>query len=174
MTAPASHVVMGRIGAPWGLKGWVKLFSFADPLDNLLEYQQFYVQGANGLETLEFAEMKEHGKSFVGRVKGCEVREAAALYTGKELLLAKAELPNLDEGYYWYQLEGLRVQTLSGQDLGTVQYLMETGANDVLVVRGDEQSVDREERLLPYVEEAVVKSVDLAKAVILVDWDKEY
>jgi 16S rRNA processing protein RimM len=174
MTAPATHVVMGRIGAPWGIKGWVKLFSFADPLDNLLEYHTYYIQGSSGLEALEFAEMKAHGKSFVGRVKGCEVREAAVLYVGLELMLDKAELPSLDEGYYWYQLEGLRVKTLSGQDLGTVHHLLETGANDVLVVRGDEQSEDREERLLPYVKEAVVKTVDLATAVILVDWDKEY
>jgi 16S rRNA processing protein RimM len=162
---------MGRIGAPWGIKGWVKLISFTDPLDNLLEYRRFYIQGDNGLTALDFVDIKEHGQALVGLIKGCDVREAAAQFTGKELLLAKAELPALKEGYYWYQLEGLRVVTLSGQDLGVVQSLLETGANDVLVVRGDAHSVDRQERLLPYVEDAVVKSVDLSKALILVDWD---
>ena len=171
MSVPDTHVVMGRIGAPWGIKGWVKLFSFADPPENLLEYQRYLIQGDNGLVPIEFDEIREQGREYVGHIKGCDIREAAGQFTGRELLLEKSELPELEEGFYWHELEGLRVQTLGGQDLGTVQYLMETGANDVLVVKGDTASVDRDERLLPYVEDSVIKEVDLEKGVILVDWD---
>lgn len=165
---------MGRIGAPWGIKGWVKLFSFADPPENLLDYHSFYIQGPAGLQVLEFDEMKEHGQGFVGHIKGCDVRELTGGFTGKELLIAKQELPELEEGYYWHQLEGLRVVTVSGQDLGTIQHLLETGANDVMVVQGDESSVDKQERLLPYVQDQVVKEVDLARQTMLVEWDKDY
>jgi 16S rRNA processing protein RimM len=167
---------MGRIGAPWGIKGWVKLFSFADPPENLLDYHSFYIQGPAGLQVLEFDEMKEHGQGFVGHIKGCDVRELTGEFSGKELLIAKLELPDLDEGegYYWHQLEGLRVQTKRGEDLGTLQHLLETGANDVMVIKGDDTSVDKLERLLPFVMEQVVKSVDLQKRMIVVDWDPEW
>ena len=118
--------------------------------------------------------MKVHGHDFVGHIKGCDVREQACRYTGLELLIEKTELPGLDTGFYWYQLEGLRVVTASGQDLGTVQQLMETGANDVLVVKGDAQSVDKTERLLPWILDSVIKEVNLVKRLILVEWDKDY
>jgi 16S rRNA processing protein RimM len=171
---PDSHVVMGRIGAPWGVKGWVKLFSFADSPESLLDYRSFYIQGPAGLQVLEFDEIKQHGQGFVGHIKGCDVRELTGEFVGKELLIAKQELPDLEDGYYWHQLEGLRVLTLSGQDLGTVKHLLETGANDVMVVQGDDASVDKQERLLPYVEGQVVKDVDLVARTIVVDWDKDY
>jgi 16S rRNA processing protein RimM len=169
---------MGRIGAPFGVKGWVKLFSFTDPADNLLDYHRFWVvvanESADGLQSLEFDEIKVHGKDFVGHIKDCDVREQACRYTGQELLIAKTELPALDAGFYWYQLEGLRVVTTSGQDLGKVQHLLETGANDVLVVKGDAHSVDQSERLVPYIKDSVIKQVDLKQATILVEWDKDY
>lgn len=174
MSTPDSHVVMGRIGAPWGIKGWVKLFSFTDPPENLLEHPSYLMQGDNGLVTVEFDEMRAQGREYVGHIKGCDVREAAGQFTGRELLLEKAELPELEAGFYWHQLEGLRVQTVSGEDLGTVQYLLETGANDVLVVKGDTASVDRDERLMPYVEGRVIKAVDLDRKIILVDWDASW
>src|SRR5690606_29337756 len=126
-------------------------FSFADPPENLLDYRSFYIQGPAGLQTLEFDEIKQHGQGFVGHIKGCDVRELTGEFTGRELLIDKADLPALEEGYYWHQLEGLRVSTPGGQDLGTVQRLLETGANDVMVVQGDDASVDKRERLLPFV-----------------------
>lgn len=174
MTAPTSHVVMGRIGAPWGIKGWVKVFSYTEPADNLMQYLRYEVEANGGLQPLEFAEIREQGGHFVALPKGVLTREDASRFTGLQLLVAKDRLPVLDEGVYWHQLEGLRVVTESGEDLGTVQYLMETGANDVLVVRGDEQSIDRLERLLPYVDGLVIRLLDLAAGRITVAWDSEW
>jgi 16S rRNA processing protein RimM len=165
---------MGRVGAPWGVKGWVKVHSFTEPPENLLDYLEYEIGTPEGLQKLAFDELKPHGQGFVGHIKGCEVREQTGAYTGCELLIAKAELPELDEGFYWHELEGLRVVTLSGEVLGTVHHLMETGANDVLVVRGDEGSVDREERLLPWVLGQVVTDVDLDAGVITVDWQVDW
>lgn len=171
---PETHVVMGRIGAVWGIKGWVKVFSFAEPPENLLEYSHFYIKEAGVLKQIELDQLKPHGKGFVGHIKGCDVREEAGRFTGCELLIPKSELPGLEEGYYWHELEGLRVETVSGEVLGTVHHMMETGANDVLVVRGDEHSVDREERLVPWIPGQVITEVDLDQKVISVDWDKDY
>lgn len=181
-----THVVMGRIGAPYGIKGWVKLLSFSDPLSNLLEHRHYFIvndnpspavdgtAGGESLRKIEIDEARPQGKGFVGHIKGCDVREATRLFTGKDLLLPRSELPPLEEGFYWYQLEGLRVVNLAGEDLGSVHHLLETGANDVLVVRGDAASIDTEERLLPYIPEQVVLEVDLAAGVMRVDWEKDY
>jgi 16S rRNA processing protein RimM len=81
-------------------------------------------------------------------------------------------LPELEEGdYYWSDLIDLEVRTEAGQLLGVVHSLMETGSNDVLVVQGTAESLDRSERLIPWLPGSVVKNVDLAGRVITVDWD---
>lgn len=173
----ATHVVMGRIGAPYGIKGWVKLISFTDPVDNLLEYTRFWI-APDGSETalreIEIDEARPQGEGLVAHIKGCDVREETRLYTGLDLLVPKTALPELDAGYYWHELEGLRVVNLAGEDLGVVDHLLATGANDVLVVRGDAVSVDQQERLLPYVEGQVVKEVDLDARSIRVDWGRDW
>jgi 16S rRNA processing protein RimM len=174
----ATHVVMGRIGAPYGIKGWVKLISFTEPTENLLDYPHFWIAEGTGsgteLRKIEIDEARPQGQTLVGHIKGCDVREETRLYTGQELLIPKSELPPLDEGYYWHQLEGLRVVNLEGEDLGVVNHLLATGANDVVVVRGDAASIDQEERLLPYVKGQVVKEVDLGARIMRVDWGKDF
>jgi 16S rRNA processing protein RimM len=180
-TLSATHVVMGRIGAAYGLKGWVKLFSFTDPPANLLEHRKFFIVGSSAeknaeadLQEIEIDQARAQGQGFVGHIKGCDERDQTRNYTGKELLLPKQVLPVLEEGYYWHQLEGLRVVNLAGEDLGVVHHLLATGANDVLVVHASATSIDKEERLLPYVLEQVVLEVDLDAGVIKVDWPKDY
>jgi len=181
----ATHVVMGRIGAPYGIKGWVKLYSFADPAENLLEYQQFWITtdssgsnesglDASSLKAIEIDQARPQGGGFIGHIKGCDVREDTRHYTGKELLIPKDLLPALEEGWYWYELEGLRVVNQAGEDLGRIVRMLETGANDVMVVQGDAGSIDQEERLLPWVEGQVVTDVDLDARVVRVDWEKDW
>jgi 16S rRNA processing protein RimM len=172
----ATHVVMGCIGAPYGIKGWVKLHSFADPAGNLLEYRHFLIEGGpgEGLRQIEIDEARPQGQGFVGHIRGCDVREDTRHFTGKNLLVAKSALPALPDGYYWHELEGLRVINLAGDYLGRVHHLLATGANDVLVVRGDTDSCDREERLLPWIEGQVVLEVDLPGGLLKVDWGRDY
>lgn len=176
-TLSATHVVMGRIGAAYGLKGWVKLFSFTDPPENLLEHRQFHIKADNSetiLQKIEIDQARIQGQGFAGHIKGCDEREQTRNYTGKELWVPKQALPELDEGYYWHELEGLRVINRAGEELGTVHHLLATGANDVLVVQATATSIDKEERLLPYIWERVVLEVDLDKGVMKVDWEKDY
>jgi 16S rRNA processing protein RimM len=170
-----THLVMGKVGAPWGVKGWVKLVSYTDPPENLLEYRHFVLTGARGAEQgqidIEIDAVRPQGQGLVGHIKGCDTPERSGLYTGGELWVAKDALPDLEEGegYYWHQLEQLTVKTLDGTVLGKVRQLMATGANDVLVIR-DEQG---KERLLPYVPQ-VVRTVDLDSGVIEVDWQLDW
>ncbi len=171
----ADYVLIGRIGAAYGIKGWVKLNSFTDPKDNILNYEYFFTPEGGSLIGLEIDQSKAQGKGFVAHIKGCDDRNLSQQYTGKELFIEKALLPELPaEDYYWHQLEGLRVKTLKGDDLGVVDHLIETGANDVLVVKADQLSVDEDERLIPYLSGQVIDDIDLGKKLIRVNWEKDY
>ena len=171
----ADHVLIARIGAAYGIKGWVKLISFSSPKTNILDYRCYLTPQADSLVKLEIDQCKAQGKGFVAHIKGCDDRSQTQEFTGKDLYIEKSLLPELDDDeYYWHQLPGLRVKTLSGDDLGVVDHLLETGANDVLVVKADEHSVDEEERLIPYLLERVIDSIDLNQGLIRVNWEKEY
>ncbi|MCS5573512.1 MAG: ribosome maturation factor RimM, partial [Pseudomonadales bacterium] len=116
-----------------------------------------------------------HGKKLIANVAGVETRNQADELAGFEIHVAKAALPVLDEGdFYWFQLEGLDVVNRDGQCFGKVGYMMETGANDVMVVRPTDESIDNEERLIPYVDGEVVLKVDREAGKILIDWQADF
>ena len=178
MSANSSNLVnVGRITAVYGIKGWVKVHSYTEPQDNLFSYHPWWIKTPHGVKQIEIDEARPHGDAYVAHIKGVDDRDLAASYTACDIAVERALLSELDEGeYYWHQLEGLAVYTNVGgeQRLGVVSKMMETGANDVLVVQGDGQSIDQRERLIPYVPGQFVVSVDLQAGRILVDWDPEF
>ena len=162
-------IVMGRIGGPYGVRGWVHVVSFTTPVDNLLEYLPWYLLRNMDWQPADVVEARGHGKGLVARLAGCDHRDAAALLKGLSIGIRREQLPEAgDNEYYWHDLVGLRVQTTQGKVLGTVDHLIETGANDVLVVRGER------ERLIPFIPGQVVLSIDLAAGEMRVDWDPEF
>jgi 16S rRNA processing protein RimM len=115
------------------------------------------------------------GRSLIVLPEGCTDREQAALLTGWEIRIDKRQLPALAAGeYYWHQLEGLTVVNTEGEVLGTVDHLLETGGKDVLLVKPGPASIDDRERLVPFVEDRVVREVDLDGGRILVDWGSDF
>ena len=171
----ADHVLVARIGAAFGIKGWIKLISFSSPKDNILNYQVFLTPQGSSLVELEIDQSKTQGKGFIAHIKGCDGRNLTQEFTGKDLYIKKSLLPDLNENeYYWHQLEGMRVKTINGDDLGVVDHLLETGANDVLLVKPDKLSADEEERLIPYLFKQVIDNIDLDLRVIKVNWEKDY
>jgi len=158
-------IVLGRVTGLYGVRGWVKVFSETDPRENILAYAPWYVDG----EPRTVAEGRLHGRGLVARLAGCEDRDQAAELIGREIAIRRDQLPppSPDE-FYWADLEGLRVETIHGLALGEVSHLLATGANDVLVVRGER------ERLLPFVWDQVVHAVDFEAGVIRVDWDPDF
>lgn len=169
----SAWIIIGRIGAPYGVKGWSKVQSFTEIPSNILDYAPWYLRP----EKVEGAEWREahvdgarvHGKGIVAQFAGCADRDAAALMRGQEIAVRRDQLPAAEDGeYYWVDLVGLRVETLAGVELGQVTEMMATGANDVMVVKGER------ERLIPFVTGHIVKDVDLAAGVIRVDWETDY
>lgn len=170
------ETVLGRVTSVFGVKGWVKVYSYTDPMENLLDYNRWQLRFPDGRrQQVKLVEGKRHGPGLVAQIADVADREQARLLCGAEIVVPTSSLPPLPEGeYYWHQLEGLSVETLTGQHLGVVDHLMETGSNDVLVVKGSVQSIDDRERLIPYLPDQVVKQVDLAAGKLVVDWDPEF
>ncbi len=161
------QLVVGRISGLFGVRGWVKIYSWTEPRENILEYPVWLIRTPRGeWQPRRLAEGQRHGKGVIARLESVEDRDQAALLMGAEIAIPREELPELPEGeYYWCDLEGLAVETPDGVPLGRVQRLMETGANDVLVVRGDR------ERLIPWIMGDVIREVDLQSGRIVADWD---
>lgn len=162
-------VTVGRISGLFGVRGWVKIHSHTDPKSNILAYSPWYLKTADGWVRKEIASGRPHGKGLVARLEGCDDRDQAARWIGAEIAVRRDQLPLPEEGeYYWADIEGLRVSTTEGVQLGVVDHLMATGANDVLVVRGER------ERLIPFIPGQVVVDVDLENGTMRVDWDPEF
>jgi 16S rRNA processing protein RimM len=159
---------MGRMSAPFGIKGWIKLQPFTAAPENLQAYSHWWIGGAEQWQEYRVEGMEVHSAAVVVKLAGCEDRDAAALFRGREVAVPRDALPETAANeYYWSDLVGLKVVNAENEDLGTVSEVFATGANDVLVVQGDR------ERLIPFTEE-VVKRVELSGNVIRVDWDRDY
>lgn len=165
---PDELVVMGRIAAPYGVKGWVKVHPYTEYLDNLLDYPIWRLGRADSWRPYRVLEGRPHNRYLLAELEGVSDRDAAERLRGLEIAVARAELPEPDEDeYYWDDLIGLEVVNTSGLSLGRVDGLLETGAHDVLRVVGDR------ERLIPFTA-PIVLEVDPSAGRIRVDWEAEY
>jgi len=168
-------VTMGRIGRLYGIKGWVKLISYTDPQDNILEFRHLLARIGGQWKPVEMDQSKVHGKGLIAHFAGYDDPDDAKSLAGLELAVRVADLPDLSpEEFYWHELMGMRVETASGQWLGNVAKLLETGANDVLVVQPCKGSLDGRERLIPYLPERVVLKVSREDKCITVDWEPDF
>lgn len=162
-------VGVGRISGLFGVRGWVRIYSYTEPRENILTFRPWFIGGKDNWKPMVPLEGKRHGKGIVARLETVEDREQAAKLLGQEIAVRREQLPEIGAGeYYWTDLEGLQVVTPAGETLGVVDHLMETGANDVLVVKG------RRELLIPYVPGDVVLEVDLEGGRIRVSWDPDF
>ena len=169
-----SLVCVGKITSVWGIKGWVKVFSYTDPKENLFEYGPWLLRRNGKTRPAKLTGWRKQGKGMVAQVDDCADRDLAAELVNSEILADRSVLPELDPGeFYWSQLTGLEVVNTKGEKLGRVDHLIETGANDVLVVRKSENSIDSQERLIPYIDQ-VVRKVDLELGTIEVEWESDF
>jgi 16S rRNA processing protein RimM len=157
---------MGRISGLFGVQGWVKVYSYTEPREAVLDYDRWLLGRKDGWQEATVAEGQRHGKTIIVRIDGYVDRDQAAKLVGLDIGVPREAMPETDNGrFYWSDLEGLKVLHRDGTELGKVDYLLETGANDVMVVKGDG------ERLIPFVMDKVVLGVDLDKGEIEVDWE---
>ncbi|HEY0335557.1 MAG TPA: ribosome maturation factor RimM [Stenotrophomonas sp.] len=164
------RILLGRIVGAFGVRGEAKLESWTEPRPAIFRYQPWILRSPDGQEReLSGVRGRESGKHLTAVLPGIEDRDAVEALRGTEIYVPRSALPppQPDE-YYWVDLEGMAVRNLEGVDFGTVSHLFSTGANDVVVVRGDR------ERLIPFVQPEYVQSVDFQAGQIVVDWDPEF
>lgn len=178
-------VVMGRIVAPYGVYGWLKVVPDTEAIDGLFDYDTWWLGKGDDWREMVVETAKIHNDVIVVKLEGIDDRDAAFACKGKQIAVPRAHLPEPDENeYYWSDLVGLRVTNSQGVDFGLITEVFETGANDVLVVKPDnvvkpdvvpaDAGKDKpQERLLPFVAD-VVLAVDLDAKTMLVDWDEDF
>ena len=193
MTESSGLIVLGQISGVYGVRGWVKIHSYTAPRENILSYAPWQIRLPGRAEVAKTQEQlfgrsserpgepwrsvtmldgRTQGKGIVAHLEGWDTPEAALSLVGAEIAMPRAQLPAPAKGeYYWSDLIGLQVQGVDNAPLGTVEALMETGANDVLVVQ--QSGISGKKHLIPYID-GVIVSVDLDAKVLRVDWDIDY
>ena len=163
------RILLGRILGAFGVRGELKLHSFTDPVSTAMKYQPWQLVHGGAERELSGVRGRETNKGMVITIPGIDDRDAAEALAGAEIWVARSLLPEPRPGeHYWVDLEGLAVVNMQGVAFGTVSYLFETGANDVMVVAGDR------ERLVPYIADQFIIEVDFDAGRITVDWDADF
>ena len=167
--------VLGKISTAFGIKGWVKVYSYTQPMTNILEYPVWHIRKDNRWQEFKVLQGKPQGKGLVASLQGITDRDLALSLHQCEVGVPEEALPELEEDeHYWFQLIGLKVVNTEGVVLGQVKELFDSGGgNQVMTVTPCEGSIDQQQRLLPFVEQYVLE-VDLDSSVIQVDWDPDF
>ena len=157
-------VVLGKIAGPFGVQGWMKVSSYTDPPDNILDYEVWQIGGAGKWSPVRVAEGRMTGKGVQVKLEGVESPEEARTRVGLEVGVWRSELPLPSPGeYYWTDLEGFAALTPEGAPLGTVDHFRETPTGPVVIVKGER------EHWIPFVKDRIVK-VEMAASRIVLDW----
>lgn len=169
MTKAAERVSLGKVLAAFGIQGWLKIHSESRPMTDIGRYKTWQLKLKDGWVDFRVKSVKVQGKGLIAKLEGVNDRNHAESLAGAEIAVAAELLPRLPKGeFYWRDLIGMQVATREGIELGEVEQMLETGANDVMVLKGER------ERLVPYIFEQVVLEVDPEARRITVDWDPEF
>ena len=176
MSNQAENVLLGCVGAPYGVKGWMKITTYTDLPESIFDYSSWLVEVNGEWTSMEVAQWRSHGKGVVARFAGFDDRDDAVRLNGCKITVKQDQLAELDDDdFYWRDLIGMEVKNLKGYHFGHVDALMETGSNDVLQVKANvRDGFGKKERLIPFVIEQVVKNVDREARIIEVDWEPDF
>jgi len=172
---------MGRIVAPYGIFGWLKVQPSTESIDSLLDYPDWWLgrddnSSQPGIKNTPWQKFKVetvkiHTDTLLVKLQGINDRDTALSFKSKHIAIPREQFPEAGEGeYYWSDLIGLNVKNQQDVDFGLITEVFETGANDVIVVK---DPTDGRERLIPFIDQVVI-NVSLADKKMLVDWDAEF
>ena len=160
-------VILGKLSGVHGLQGWLRIYSYTRPVENIFQYKTWQLQGEHGERlTAKVLSFQQGPKRLMVQLEGVNDRTAAEKLLGSEICVDAKELPELENEYYWRELVGLKVKNTDGKMLGTIEELMETGANDVLLLKDEEGKP----QAIPWIPEVIV-SVELENNLIIADWE---
>ncbi len=188
MSEETKHILLGEISGVSGVKGWVKVFSHTSPRVKITDYKTWQIKASGkssqtdkeDWRTVTVLQGRAQGKNIVAQIEGVTDRDQAAALIGSSIAIKSDQLEDLPKGeYYWKDLLGLTVKTIKDEELGVIDWLFDTGSNAVIVINGDgviseETGKHEPERMIPFVMDEVVVSVDLEKRLMIVDWDYDF
>ncbi|GGZ78926.1 ribosome maturation factor RimM [Ignatzschineria indica] len=161
-------IIVGKINGFHGVRGFIKVFSETRPREGILEYSRFFMKQGNEWITLEVDGRQKHNKHVLLKFEGYDSRDAVEPLLGQELYISREDMPELEDGVYWLDLYGLKVINHEGVELGEIADIFETGANDVITVKGA-----KGEMMIPFSMEYIVMEINLEEGYVQVDWDEE-
>ncbi len=168
-TVDSEWIIVGKIGRPHGIKGLVSIISFTEPRESIIDYPNWHIKKKNQWCPISRVKTEVNHKHILAQIAGYTEREDVALLTNFDIAVAKESLPSLDEGeFYWHELIGMTVVHQDGRVLGTVDEIIPTGSNDVLLVQGEQRY------LIPYLMDEVVLNIHREKRQITVNWDLDF
>jgi 16S rRNA processing protein RimM len=173
MSQSENLILVGKIGAPYGVKGWFKINTYTEVPEGIFEYSPWFVTVNGQQQNVKVAEWRRHNKGLIARFENVNTRNEAEVWLHAEISVLADQLPELEDNeFYWRDLKGMQVVAQNGYDLGKVSGLMETGSNDVLVVEANRKDAfGKTERLIPFIQDEVIISVSKEQNTITVDWD---
>ena len=170
MQNEVSPMIIGKIVGVYGIKGWLKILSFTRPKENIIEYGPWLVKQNEEWQEMPLAESKTQGKGLIACFEGITDRDEALSLVGSEIAIKQEQLPATRDGeFYWRHLINMQVVNEQNEILGVVTELLETGANDVLVVEAEKQRY-----LIPYVQDVYIKDIDIEQGIMQVDWQSDF
>jgi len=170
MQDEASIIIIGKIVGVHGIKGWLKILSYTRPRQNIFDYGPWLVKQSEEWQEIQLLEGKPQGKGLVASLEGITDRDEAMDLVSSEIAIDRGQLPAAEEGeFYWHDLINMQVINQQNEVLGVVKELLETGANDVLVVETDKQRF-----LIPYVHGVYIRDINIEQGIIQVDWQTDY
>ncbi len=171
------YILLGNVSGVHALKGWLKIFSHTSPRLKITKYSSWFLKKKTGdWEAYKVLNGKQQGKNIIAQLEGVNNRNQAEALVGSQIAVKNSQLDPLPQGeYYWKDLLGITVETQSGVSLGKLDWIFNSGSNDVLVVKElNSAKGQKKERMLPFLFDDVIKSIDLDKSLMIVDWDPEF
>lgn len=171
-----SFLVIGQFGRPYGIQGWIKLFSFTEISESIFKYKPWCIKQSNLFKLIKIKNWKKNNKVIIVKVDGINNRIQAEIIKNKKIFIDSNNLTKLESGsYYWKDIIRCTVINTDNYILGTVKEILETGSNDVLVIRSNINDIFKiKERLIPWLETKIIKNIDIYKKIIKVEWDPSF
>ena len=162
-------IIIGKFGSAHGINGFVKIHSFTEPADNILNYQPWLVKQGKNWVSKTFDKVEKRNKFYIAKMEDCQDRNDAEKYVNCEIATHKDHLPKLNESeFYWHELIDMTVINKEQITLGKVTQVLQTGSNDVLIIDGEKR------HLIPFLLENFIIKIDRKKSEITVDWDIDF
>ena len=176
MSSKQEPVILGKIGSSYGIKGWLKITTYTDSVEGIFDYSPWFIKEQGEWREVKVTQWRFQGKALVACLEGVDTREDAQQLTNCEIAIQADQIKDLSEDeFYWRDLIGCTVTNTKGYNMGEVEQIVETGSNDVLLVKANvKDAFGKAERMIPFVPEQFVLEVNVQSKQILVDWDPDF